>query len=246
MAAIRARKHYWGIGLAMLAVVVWFAAAPNGLRAQSHHGDDGESMMQKHPENWAPFSKLHLYLCAFHISKENPSFQVQAHHYCSPQGKKLHQCVIFDSRDPEPKLIGIEYIIDNEQYKALSDAEKKYWHPHAYEILSGQLVAPDLADQGDSMFPGLITSWGKTWHTWRDPSEELPLGEPMLMWSSGGDGQINAKLIEERDSKFNISTSAIRDRRKSMGFGIPSVPPPKSINDLGRQWTASGPDEPKK
>lgn len=226
-----------------VATLTWVVSEPPGSLAQNH---DGGSAIQKRAENWAPFHKLDLYLCAFHISKENPKFQVQAHHYCAPNGKsQLHQCVIFDSRGPDPKLIGVEYIINDAQYRALPAEEKKYWHPHAYEILAGQLIAPDLADHGDAIFPGLLTTWGKTWHTWRDPATDMPVGEPMLMWSANGDGQIDPKLVEERDGSFNISTSAIRARRASFGFAVPNVPLPKSKDEVGRIWTASGPDEPK-
>lgn len=195
--------------------------------------------------NWAPLDKLHLYLCAFHIAKNNPKFQIEAHHYCAPVGE-IHQCMIYDSRGPNPKLLGTEYIIGDDIYQKLPKDEKKYWHPHAYEIISGQLVAPDMPKEGDEMFPGLIKSWGKTWHTWPDPTTEVPMGEPLLMWSANGDGQINNDLISKRDAQFNISTSQIRERRKSMGFAVPQIPPPKSMKDLGRRWTAKGADEPTK
>ena len=204
------------------------------------HGSPG-----RNAANWAPLDKLHLYLCAFHIAKNNPKFQIEAHHYCAPVGE-IHQCMIYDSRGPNPKLLGTEYIIGDDIYQKLPKDEKKYWHPHAYEIISGQLVAPDMPKEGDEMFPGLIKSWGKTWHTWPDPTTEVPMGEPLLMWSANGDGQINNDLISKRDAQFNISTSQIRERRKSMGFAVPQIPPPKSMKDLGRRWTAKGADEPTK
>ncbi len=200
----------------------------------------------RNAENWAPVDKMHLYLCAFHVAKQNPSFQIEAHHFCAPQGGDLHQCVIYDSRGPNPKLLGTEYIIGDETYRKLPDEEKKYWHPHAYEILSGQLIAADMPNQGDDIFPGLIKTWGKTWHTWPDPTTPVPMGEPLLMWSANGDQQIDPKLISKRDAQFGISTDAIRERRKSFGFEVPQIPPAKSIKDIGRQWTPSGPDEPSK
>jgi len=196
------------------------------------------------PENWTPVGKMHLYLCAFHTAKENPGFQVQAHHYCSPAGEDLHQCVVFDSRGPDAKLLGVEYITSDEVYRSLPAEEKKYWHPHAYEIVAGQLIAPDLPDLGDEAFKGFIPSWGKTWHTWRDPETPLPVGEPLLMWSANGDGQVDPKLVEARDKDFGISTQAIRERRKMYGYRVPTVPPPKSVDEIGRRWTASGPNEP--
>jgi hypothetical protein len=205
---------------------------------------DAHAQSAKDTENWSPVAGMHLYLCAFHTAKENPNFQVEAHHYCSPCGKDLHQCVIFDRSGPTPKLLGIEYIIPDEVYQTLPADERKYWHPHAYEILSGQLIAPELPKDGDEALSGLIKTWGKTWHTWRDPATPLPMGEPLLMWSANGDGQIQSALVDGRDKRFGISTATIRERRKSMGFAVPQIPPPKSVGEPGRRWTPSGPDEP--
>lgn len=233
-----------GLGLvgaaAGAALFILAAASDRGL-AQPKAGANASGT--KSP-NMAPVEKFDLYLCAFHIAKSNPGFQVEAHHYCGAQAKEVHQCVVYDSKGPAAKLLGVEYIISDVLYRTLSDEEKKYWHPHAYEILSGQLLAPDLPKQGDDVFPGLLTTWGKTWHTWRDPSTELPIGEPLLMWSAGGNGQIDTGLIEKRDAQFGVSTAQIAERRKSFGYAVPQIPPPTSIHAPGRQWTASGPDEP--
>jgi hypothetical protein len=210
----------------------------------SAHGNHGKNGSPRKPENWKSVDGMHLYLCAFHVAKENPKVQMIAHHYCGQQGRDLHQCVIYDSLAPGAKLLGVEYIINDDTYKTLPEEEKKYWHPHAYEIVSGQLVAPDLPNMGDDVFPGLITTWGKTWHTWRDPLSNLPLGEPMLMWSSNGDGQVQESLVSMRDAELGISTAQIRERRKSYGYAVPQVGPPQSVKDLGRRWTEKGPDEP--
>lgn len=229
-----------------LGLGVWIGSGRNGT-AQAHDEKPvANAASGRKADNWKPVDAMHLYLCAFHVAKENPKFQVEAHHYCSPHGKELHQCVVFDTRGPNPKLLGVEYIIPDDVYQKLPTDEKKYWHPHAYEILSGQLVAPDMPKDGDDVFPGLITTWGKTWHTWGDPTTALPVGEPLLMWSANGDGQIDDKLVAKRDAQFGISTNAIRERRKFMGFAVPQIPPAKSINDIGRRWTAGGPDEPTK
>ena len=71
-----------------------------------------------------PVKDIHLYLCAFHIAKNNPDFEIEAHHYCSMRdlniGKAdLHQCVIYDSKEAPAKLLGIEYIVSNETYQSL-------------------------------------------------------------------------------------------------------------------------------
>lgn len=239
------------VGL-MLGGPKWLSAQHEGQSHEGHdhadhaghdHGDHGGEMA-KNPNHWGAPNGMHLYLCAFHISKERPSFAVEAHHYCSPQAD-MHQCVIYDGKGPGAKLLGIEYLVSDEQYQKLPASEKKYWHPHAYEIISGQLIAADLPKQGDDLFKGLIKSWGKTWHTWPDPTTKFPMGEPMLMWSANGDGQIDKAMLSKRDAQFGISTDEIRERRKSMGMEVPQIPPPKSMDELGRQFTASGPDAPK-
>ncbi|TVM04123.1 MAG: DUF1264 domain-containing protein [Candidatus Brocadia sp. WS118] len=196
-----------------------------------------------------PVKDIHLYLCAFHIAKNNPKFEIEAHHYCSMRnlnikGRDIHQCVIYDSKEAPARLLGIEYIISNETYQTLPSGEKKYWHPHAYEIISGQLVVPDLADMGDKALEGFLTSWGKTFHTWPDPTTEIPMGEPLLMWSAGADGQISKGIIEKRDKQFGISSDELRKRRKSYGYQVPNVDVPKSTDEIGRQWTSKGPDKP--
>ncbi len=222
------------IGSAALGMLIATTARTNA--GDGHDHDHAAEPMVKTTRNAAPLSTIHLYLCAFHVAKMNPKFQIEAHHYCSPVGNGVHQCVIYDSKEPGARLLGTEYIIGDDMYKKLPDDEKKYWHPHAYEILSGQLVAPDAPEMGDGMFPGLITTWGKTFHTWPDPTTAVPMGEPLLMWSAGADGQIDPKLIAKRDAQFGISTDKIRERRAAWGYTVPNVPPPKSMTDLGHMW----------
>ena len=35
---------------------------------------------------------------------------MEAHHFCKHVSEDFHQCIIFDSGEPDAKLIGIEYI----------------------------------------------------------------------------------------------------------------------------------------
>jgi hypothetical protein len=171
-------------------------------------------------QDMGPAGRFHLHLCAFHIAKDDPSFYVEAHHYCSPVRDEVHQCVIFDRTDQGARILGVEYIISDALYRALPAEERTFYHPHNYEILSGLLVAPAMsAVEEDGLLKGLITSWGKTWHTWPDPATSLPMGEPRLMWSATRDGQIPTEAIAERDRRLGISTPAIRRRRTALGDG---------------------------
>lgn len=223
------------LGALGLAGTFSVAAAPEGA---AQHPDGKRDM--------GPMGQAHLYLCAFHVAKNDPRFVVEAHHYCSPVREEVHQCVIFDSSGAHARILGVEYIISDALYRKLPADEKRYYHPHAYEILSGQLVAPGMAPEAeDKLLGGLIRSWGKTWHTWPDPRTALPLGEPLLMWSANKDGQVPESLLNARDQRLGISTAAIRKRRSFLG-PVPQLEPPKSLNSLGRQFTEEGPDEPPK
>jgi hypothetical protein len=144
------------------------------------------------------------------------------------------------------KLLGVEYIITDKQYRKLPDAEKMYWHPHTYEVLAGGLIAPGMAPEEESKFmKAILTTWGKTWHTWPDPRTAVPLGEPLLIWALTGDGQADEKIIVARDRQFHVDTAQIRQRRgKEIGFEVPQVSLPKSLEQRGRQWTDEGEDKP--
>lgn len=211
---------------------------------------DGASQQQSpQPSGQAkyfdPVHNLHLYLCGFHTEKANPEFQIEVQHYCAV-GEELHQCFIFHTTEAGSKLLGVEYIIPDNLYQELSDEEKKYWHPHTYEVMSGQLIAPGMpTEESMPLMKKLVNTWGKTWHTWPDPTTKLPVGEPMLMWAVTADGQLRDELLQKRDDKFDVQTEEVRERRlQEMKFPVPSVPQPEEMDFIGRQWTAAGPDTP--
>jgi hypothetical protein len=158
----------------------------------------------------------------------------------------MHQCLLYDSTEKNARLLGVEYIISDRLYQELPDAERKYWHPHAYEVLAGGLIAPSMKPEDELAFmKALLTTWGKTWHTWPDPRTPIPLGEPLLMWSLGRDSLVDQDVLTARDKQFRVSATEIRERRcKAIGFEVPRVSHPKSLGEPGRQWTDEGPDKP--
>jgi hypothetical protein len=184
----------------------------------------------------APVDSLHGYLCAFHVAKKDPSFVVEAHHYCAALNDDVHQCIIYDSNGKNARILGVEYIITDAVYQKLPDDEKKYYHPHRYEVISGLLIAPAMAPADEKAFmEKVVTSWGKTWHTWPDPKTALPMGEPLLMWASTRDGMIDGATLAKRDKDFGVDTAEIRKRRAYIG-PVPDVAPPKSVDEIGRQF----------
>lgn len=215
-----------------------FGAAAVGLTgstALANHDNDAS-------KDATPPAQLHGYLCAFHIAKKDPKFVIEAHHYCCAIAEEVHQCVIFDSNGKNARILGVEYIITDKLYRSLPDAERKYYHPHSYEVISGLLIAPGMEKSQEKKFmEGLLTTWGKTWHTWPDHKAPLPMGEPLLMWAATKDGQISQELLSERDRKFKVSTPEIRRSRSYLG-PVPQIEAPKSVDEIGRQFTNEGPD----
>lgn len=214
------------------------------LRADDHGGkkEGADKFM-------APVGNHHLFFCGFHVAEKNPKFQVTAMHYCGMRGEgdfEMHQCLLYDSVEKGAKLLGVEYIVSGKLFQTLPAEEKKYWHPHTYEVLSGGLIAPAMGAEEEAKFmKGLLTTWGKSWHTWPDPTTPVPVGEPLLMWALTGDGQEDKKMIVERDKQFGVSTAEIRKKRvEAVGYDVPAVPQPKDLDVIGRQWTAAGEDKP--
>jgi hypothetical protein len=174
-----------------------------------------------------------------------------AQHYCAAHssdehGDPMFQCVLFDTTDKNAKLLGVEYVITDKTYRQLPDEEKKYWHPHTYEVLGGGLIAPGMeAEEEKKLMKMLLTTWGKAWHTWPDHKSALPLGEPFLIWSLTGDGQADEGVVAERDKEFHVSTAKLRKRRgQELGLEVPHVSFPKSVDAVGRQWADDGHDKP--
>jgi hypothetical protein len=213
--------------------------------APSGAGDHGDHAL-KSVDFMGPVKGIHAHFCGIHIAKNNPRFQIITQHYCSARTPEMHQCLLYDSCGANAKLLGVEYIISDRLYRDLPNGEKAYWHPHTYEVLAGGLIAPGAAPDDEMKFMKVIlNTWGKTWHTWPDPRMPVPLGEPLLIWSLSGDGQADEAVVAARDKQFGVSTARIRERRvQEIGFQVPRVSQPRSMEQIGRQWTDSGPDTP--
>jgi hypothetical protein len=236
------RREMFGLVGAMGA-----GACLGGVAGAADHGSKPDGTMM------GPVHGPHAHFCGIHIAKSNPKFQIVTQHYCvahsgEGHGNDLFQCLLFDTHEKNAKLLGVEYIISDEQFRKLPDSEKKYWHPHTYEVLAGGLIAPSMSDEDEHKFMKMIlTTWGKTWHTWPDPKTPIPIGEPLLMWSVTGDGQLSDAVVAGRDQTYKCDTNKIRAKRiDRFGLEVPQVPLPESIHTIGRQWTAAGEDKPTK
>jgi hypothetical protein len=184
----------------------------------------------------APPAQLDAYLVGFHPMKAQPDLQMEAHHFCRQVNQDLAQCVLFDGNTPEANLNGIEYIISQKLYDQLPAQERQYWHPHNFEILSGQLVAPGLPEYAEKEFlETKMNSYGKTWHVWNtghfgmNDADRLPLGEPQLAWSFNRDGEILPGLAELMEKRVDVDISKKRSARQSLA---PLARPQEGVDAL--------------
>ena len=206
-----------------------------------------------HDDKGGPMTGPHAHFCGIHMAKNDPKFQIITQHYCAAHTSHdnpdaMFQCVLFDTTGKNAKLLGVEYLISDAAYRKLPPDELKYWHAHTYEVLGGGLIAPGMSPDDEMKFMKMILPmWGKAWHTWPDPKMAVPLGDPLLIWSLTADGQVDEKLVAQRDKEFKVSNAKIREARgKEIGLEMPKVSLPKDMNTVGRQWTDSGDDKPTK
>lgn len=183
-------------------------------------------------QSFAPISSVHQHVCAFHTYSHDRTRQVHAHHFCCCHNEEFRQCIIYDSDRKDARLIGIEYIISRKLFEGLPEDEKKYWHSHRYEVMSGELVPPRIPEPAERPeMKSLVDTYGKTWHTWQiDRGDTLPLGPPQLMMAITDDGQIDEEALNKRDEQYGIDSSDRRTRRHEY------ITPPETIAEGADHW----------
>ena len=173
----------------------------------------------------APLRALDAYLDGFHFYNGKPQAQMEAHHFCGHVNEDVIQCVIFDGNTASARIMGVEYIVSATLFKSLSPEEKHLWHSHVHEVRSGQLIAPGIPELAEhELMEELAGTYGKTWHTWHtDRPDALPLGAPMLMMGFTQDGQADAKMVADRDARFDVSSED--NRRDRADIQYPAIDP---------------------
>lgn len=185
----------------------------------------------------APTGAMDVYLAGFHPLKDEPAHQIEAHHFCNQVNEDFAQCALFDGNTADARLTGVEYIISEALFEELPEEERSYWHPHNFEILSGQLLAPGLPEFAEhELMEGKINSYGKTWHVWLAGAARetpLPLGDARLAWSFNRDGEAREGLVEERDRKLDVDS---RERRRAREDLVPLARPQHGVDALAGQF----------
>lgn len=180
-----------------------------------------------------PLDAMSTYLNGFHFYADDMGRQVEAHHFCTHLAHDMHQCVIYDSNTPGARLIGIEYIISEDRFRRLPDEERQLWHSHHYEVKSGELVAPGIPELAErAYFADLVSTYGKTFHTWQVDRDDFPYGIPQLMMGFTADGQVSEAMLDARDRRLGTSWRRRREDRASIP--MPAVAPGANAWEGGR------------
>ena len=179
-----------------------------------------------------PLEAFNAYLDGFHFASGDMRMQMEAHHYCGHLNEDVIQCVLFDGNGKQARLAGVEYIISKQLFEKLPADEKRLWHSHAYEVSSGQLVAPGIPELAEhELMEKIAGTYGKTWHTWHtDQGATLPLGIPRLMMGFTADGQADARMVSERDGRLRVDSVSKRRDRADIAY-----PPVDAGADAWRQ-----------
>lgn len=102
------------------------------------------------------------------------------HHYCKVISEApIIQCLMFNSTDPNARLLGIEYIVAKSQTRTSVPlgAWNKYWHDHAIEIAAGVVGLPDMNKEDAAATAELVsTTDGIVFITW-PASQKFPTSE---------------------------------------------------------------------
>lgn len=197
-------------------------------------------------QSFGPLKRLCAHLNAFHAYAREPSRCVEANHYCAHLNEDVRQCILYDSPEPNARLIGIEYMIKPHLYEALDPEERKLWHSHVFEVKSGMLIMPTPAAVPESAWEipenkemeEVVHLYGKVYHLWQtDRGDKLPLGEPQLMTSYTAKDQFEFdKMVGDRDRRFGTDYKRKAEVRSY-------IEEPKIHEDADATWKGKLPEK---
>lgn len=193
----------------------------------------------------APLAKFDVYVVGFHPAKDDPSMQMEAHHFCRVVNDDFIQAALFDGNTETANLIGIEYIISERLFETLPAEERAYWHPHNFEILSGQARRARPArgrreGADEAAHEQLRQDLAHLAHrpARRGRGHTLPLGDPMLMWSFNRDGECDPALEQDREAAMDLDTPRTREQRQDL---VEQAHPQHGVDALAGRFPGATP-----
>jgi len=195
--------------------------------------DAGAGLLQK----LKPIQAFQQHVCTWAIFSHDMKRKIETHHYAARLNDDFLQCAVYDSDQPNARLIGVEYVISEKVFKTLPNEEKQLWHSHEFEIKEGLWVNPGVPEMVQKQeLKSLAKTYGKFWCTWQfDRGDALPLGAPALMMSPQEQepGRVPDASVAKRDAKYGISSSS----RKQSRADIPGV---ERVDPDADRWKHTG------
>ena len=107
---------------------------------------------------------------------------MEAHFYCKMNENIMATCQIYDSNSPNASLIGVEYIISQEDFNSLPNEEKPNWYAINQSLAErANLRIPELSpEESNKALSGFLGTYGKLILTW-NPQNPLPSTLPQLI-----------------------------------------------------------------
>lgn len=109
------------------------------------------------------------------------------HHYCKGISAEILQCLLFESTDPNAKLVAIEYFVA----KDLSRKDiplimwHRHYHDHKVEIETGRVQVLDMPeDKAKEVAAAAAKTDGIIFHLWQK-SDSIPTGRVTFPQSVG-------------------------------------------------------------
>jgi len=154
-----------------------------------------------------PITDYFLHLVDIHWLSNDLNQQYVAHHFCAFPYDGFMICELFNGGDKKSRPIGIEYFVTEKVFKKLPDDEKKYWHSHPYEILSGLFVVMGVTPEEEQIvLDYLMGTYGKVVDTWQYYND-MPIGPPQLGYALALDSQVDWDLADRMDKDLNVGTT---------------------------------------
>jgi len=179
----------------------------------------GSNMIQ----SFKPLSNVNTHLCGFAFYANDPSRQMELHHYCAAINDDVIQCMVYDSDEATARLIGIEYVVSGRIFETLPPEEQKLWHNHTVDVHTASFIAPGLPDAAEKrLLTDLADTYGKTFVLWQvDRGDKLPIGLPQLMMVATKESEWNPKIFQTRDARMGHDTEK---HKKNVLADIPKPP----------------------
>jgi len=91
-------------------------------------------------------------------------------HYCKPISDEIIQCILFDSTEPNARMMEVEYMVSKKLARKVIPewSHKKNWHDHKEEIETGRVAVhyPTEKKEVDALVKHVAETDGIIFHLW--------------------------------------------------------------------------------